>query len=198
MKKDADEQTTKICIQTADVYVDPVLTTQDGAQGHRLGISVIKKMPYFAMVGGFYLAHACFTANFIGIVFYAMCATNILRRYPFLDDSYRKAVGRIQICRLVRDGKKDTVCNMVKVIDLVDGKTFRHSRELKIVDPGVIRANQEHFENLLYKSFPVWLANCSYVVTRGGQTKDINLFKAVMNGHSIELTGNIARENRLK
>ena len=90
------------------------------------------------------------------------------------------------------------MCSMVKVTDMIGGKIFGHSSTLRIVDPGVIRANEEHFENLVIKSWPVWLGHLSFVVAKRSQTKDISLFKAVMNGHSIELTGNVARENRLK
>ena len=90
------------------------------------------------------------------------------------------------------------MCSMVKVTDMVGGKIFGHSSTLRIVDPGVIRANEEHFGDLLYRFWPVWLGHRSLVVSKRSQTKDISLFKAVMNGHSIELTGNVARENRLK
>ena len=83
----------------------------------------------------------------------------------------------------MRDGQKDTVCNMVKVTDLLGGKHFVRSSALRIVDPEVVKTFEDEFEGLIYKSFPVWLGHLGYVVKKGGSTSDINLFKAVMTGH---------------
>ena len=88
---------------------------------------------------------------------------------------------------------------MLKVTSLAGSIHYIESEFLQIIDPALIKANADYFEEQVYKSFPVWLGNDSAVVVKkGGLIKDVNLFKAVMNGHSIELTGNMINENKMK
>ena len=162
-------------------------------------MTVIKRMPIIALWCTFRLQHAFFTSDPILGVFALMLTSGIMYRYPMMMDQYRLAIGRIQLCRMVRDGKKDKICSTLRVTSLAGNIHYIDSDYMHIIDPHLIRADSRYFEDIIYKSYPVWLGDASAVVVRkGGEIKDVNLFKAVMNGHSIELAGNLAKESQAR
>ena len=101
---------------------------------------------------------------------------------------------KIDLIRIINDGKKDAVANFVVVTTMLDRKILLESYMLKPFNLELIKS-KPFLRHLLHSFYPVWIGAMQFRVLRYGRVLDKDLFRAILNGKSIQLTGTVAYEN---
>ena len=91
-------------------------------------------------------------------------------------------MGKIELVRLIRDGKLDDTASLVIVTDLLGQRAIMPSGDFRAVETAAFDDDKDRLESMLTKAYPVWMQGEAVQVRHGGQIIDKDLFKAVLQG----------------
>ena len=191
----AQKVESKMKIQYCTIYEHPWLHKWGGFLKD-LNKDVHNKAHYMAMALTFKLVCQIAMNHYFGAIFTgSMIATCFLAGHNGVNP-IGVTVAKIELVRMVQEGKNDPVAQIVTVENLYGSSWVLHSHLLKILDPSSVKKTQTTMlKHLISKFYPVWVGPVVFRVLKNGRIFDQELFKAVLSGNRINLTKTVEHEN---
>ena len=196
LQEEISEEIEKMTYQTVKIYEHPWVYKYQGILFEQ-NKSVYDSVHKIAAVQTSFALLQFFMGNYLQAFVNGMAASLLFQGGPGGVNPINITAAQIEIVRLIRDGVKDDKASFVIVTTMGDKRVLFSSRMIQPFDLQVIK-QRPILRTLISSYYPVWMGAYGYRILRYGKVLDRDLFRAVLNGKRIDLSGTVKFERTQK